>query len=238
MTTVKRKKSRRFDLDAWQEPARARQLLTRAHVVQRALAVLEKEGYDGLTMRRLAEELKVKAASLYNHVRDKDELLALLGDAICAELADPPHTGSWRTRLESMAVSTRKVLMSHRDSAQVLAATPPIGPNRLRAIEQILKVLDEAGFSAADTADAAHVLNSYVVGLVLDETLGQPATAAATKRRWEEGRRLFKSLPKERYPTLVRLADALIDASPERRFLLGVRALLDGIELRLSKKRN
>jgi TetR/AcrR family tetracycline transcriptional repressor len=188
-------------------------------------------------MRRLAEELEVKAASLYNHVQDKDELLALLGDAICAEFPDPPRTGSWRARLEAMAVNTRKILMAHRDSARILAATPPLGPNRLRAIEQTLAVLSEAGFSAADTADAAHVLNSYVVGLVLDETLGQPASAAAARRRWEEGRRLFKSLPKERYPTLVRLADALIDASPERRFLLGVRALLDGIEQRLAKKR-
>jgi TetR/AcrR family tetracycline transcriptional repressor len=119
----------------------------------------------------------------------------------------------------------------------VLAATPAVGPNRLRLIEQLLHALRNAGFSSAMVADAAFVMNSYVVGFVLDDTLGEPRDAAAAKRRREEGRRWFKSLPDTQYPTLITLADTLMDSPADRRFELGMRALLDGFELRLSKRR-
>ena len=130
----------------------------------------------------------------------------------------------------------RRVLMAHRDGARVLAATPPVGPHRLRLNEQVLRALVSAGFSPEKTADASFVMNSHVVGFVLDETLGSPRDTGSAKRMREEVRRWFKSLPKERYPTLVSLADELIDAPADRRFALGIRALLDGLELRLSRK--
>lgn len=135
-----------------------------------------------------------------------------------------------------MAQQVRRVLMAHRDGARVLAATPPVGPHRLRLIEQILHALVSGGLSPTKIADASFVLNSYVVGFVLDETLGQPTDAALAKRLREQARRWFKSLPKQQYPTLVALADELIDAPADRRFELGLRALLDGFELRLAKK--
>ena len=199
--------------------------------MKRALEVLQKEGFDGLTMRRLAERLGIKAASLYNHVRDKQELLALMADAICAEIPDVDPSRPWREQAETMALELRRVLLAHRDGARVLAESPPAGPNRFRLIEQALRALHRAGFPPAMVADATFVFNSYVVGFVLDETLGQPADAGAMKRRLEEARRWFKSLPKAQYPTLVAVADELIDSPAERRFAVGLRALLDGFEL-------
>jgi len=80
-------------------------------------------------------------------------------------------------------------------------------------------------------------MNSYVVGFVLDETLGVPRDAAAAARRREDAKRWFKSLPSKEYPTLIALADKLIDSPADRRFELGLRALLDGFELSLSQKR-
>ena len=214
-----------------------RPTVTRDQVVRRALEVLNDEGFDGLTMRRLAERLGIKAASLYNHVSDKHELLALMSDAICGEIPELDHSKPWREQAEAMAIEVRRVLMAHRDGARVLAATPPVGPHRLRLIEQVLHALVLAGFSPQRTTDAAFVMNSYVVGFVLDDTLGRPKDTTSAKRMREEGRRLFKSLPKERYPTLVSLADELIDAPADRRFALGIGALLDGLELRLSRKK-
>ncbi len=188
-------------------------------------------------MRRLAEKLGIKAASLYNHVNDKDELLALMANAICAEIPDLDDSRPWREQAERMALQVRTVLMAHRDGARVLAATPPVGPHRLRLIEQLLHALLGAGLSRARVVDAAFVMNSYVVGFVLDETLGYPADPASLKRMREEGRRWFKSLPRQQYPTLVALADDLVDAPAGRRFKLGLRALLDGLQLESSKKR-
>jgi hypothetical protein len=71
---------------------------------------------------------------------------------------------------------------------------------------------------------------------VLDETLGYPADTASVKRMREEGRRWFKSLPRQQYPTLVALADELVDAPADRRFKLGLRALLDGLQRESSRK--
>lgn len=236
MAPVKRPQQRPFGLALWAEPAPARPAVTRERIVQGALAVLEAEGFDGLTMRRLAERLGIRAPSLYNHVKDKDELLALVADAICAGIPDLDPTKPWRRQLETMARQVRHALMGHRDGARVLAATPPVGPHRIRLIEQVLQALRSAGFTPAMVADAAFVMNSYVVGFVLDETLGAPREQAAAKRRREEGRRWFKSLPPAQYPTLIGLADELIDSPADRRFELGVRALLDGFELRLANK--
>ena len=85
--------------------------------------------------------------------------------------------------------------MAYRDGARVLAATPPVGPHRLRLIEQLLHALAGAGLSRARVVDAAFVMNSYVVGFVLDETLGYPRDTVALKRMRDEGRRWFNGFP-------------------------------------------
>jgi TetR/AcrR family tetracycline transcriptional repressor len=224
------------DFAPWAEPKAARPQVTRKRIVQGALDVLEEQGFDGLTMRALADRLGIKAASLYNHINDKDELLALMADAICAAIPDLDRLRPWREQAETMARQVRRTLMAHRDGARLLAATPPVGRHRIRLIEQVLHALKGAGFSPSMIADGAFVMNSYVVGFVLDETLGVPRDAAAAARRREEAKRWFKSLPPKEYPTLIALADKLIDSPADGRFELGLRALLDGFELSLSKK--
>jgi TetR/AcrR family transcriptional regulator, tetracycline repressor protein len=177
-------------------------------------------------MRRLAERVGVKAASLYNHVRDKDELLTLVADAICAEVVAPDPAAELRTQLETYGRRFRDVLLAHRDAARVLAATPPLGDHRLRLIEQVLDLLCRLGLDDATAAAAAAVVNSYVVGFVLDETLPAAAGDAAAIERVRTD---FKSLPRGRFPRLVALADHLVDTPPGKRFELGLALLLDGL---------
>jgi TetR/AcrR family tetracycline transcriptional repressor len=238
MGSLSQTKQRRVNrLGAWSKPVPARPRVTLEEVVRRALDILDEDGIDGLTMRRLAERMKIKAASLYNHVSGKDELLTLVADEICGELTEINHGTNWRTQLKTVAIEFRRVLISHRDGARVLAATAPIGPNRLQIIERILSALVRAGFSAEEAIDASWVHNSYVVGFVLDEMLGRPSDTASFTRILEKEKRWLKSLPNEQYPTLVSLADQLVNAPPDRRFEFGLSALLDGFELRLAKKR-
>jgi TetR/AcrR family transcriptional regulator, tetracycline repressor protein len=208
----------------------ARGQLTREHIVTSALRVLDEEGFDGVTMRRLADELGVKAASLYNHVRDKDELLALMADSISAELPTFDHTKPWREQAEGLAKGIRRVLKKHRDGARVMAATPPVGPNRLRAIEQLLDAITKAGFPRSTIPDIAFLTSSFIIGFVLDETMGQPSDGASARRRQQDARRWMKSLPAAEFPNLVSLADELVGSEADRRFELGIRALLDGFD--------
>jgi AcrR family transcriptional regulator len=154
----------------------SRGALDRERLVRVALDLLDEVGLDDLSMRRLAERLGVTAAALYWHVRDKNELLGLLADAISAEMPLPDPSRPWRAELEALARGARRVALAHRDAARILVATLPTGPHRLRAIDAMLGLLTRAGCAPADAADAAYVLNVYGIGFMLDEALGpQPA---------------------------------------------------------------
>ena len=123
------------------------------------LEVLDEAGIDGLTMRNVAARLGVQSASLYWHVRDKDELLALIADAICAEIEPPTSDQPWIDQLVAMAWEYRRVLLAHRDAALVLANTPPVGPNRLGLAERMLTVLVQIGDRARRRRQGGHAVH-------------------------------------------------------------------------------
>jgi AcrR family transcriptional regulator len=211
-----------------------RRVLDQAQVVRAAIALLDQAGLDNLTMRGLAAELGVKAASLYRHVRNKEELLQLLGDEISGEIAFPRSAGSWRDQLTEMAWNVRRGLLAHRDAARVLASTPPAGPRRLRHVEAVLRALRSAGLSDRAAARAAYHLNNFVTEFAADEARFA-AYAAAVPRSGRrkilaEARQQFKALPKDEYPTIVALADALTEDAQDELFQFGIDAWLDGIE--------
>src|SRR5215467_9533486 len=91
-------------------PGRKRRTLDQAQVVHAALELLDEVGMDELTMRRLAERLDVKAASLYRHVRNKDELLVLLADEIAGEIPLIEPRGTWKEQLVESAHNVRRGL--------------------------------------------------------------------------------------------------------------------------------
>ena len=223
------------------ERRRKRRTLDQARVVQAALELLDEVGLDELTMRRLAEQLGVKAASLYRHVRNKDELLALLGDEISAEIPLPRTTGSWRDQLTESAWNVRRGLLAHRDGARVLASTPPAGPRRLRHIEAVLRILREAGLNDRDAARAAYHLNNVVTEFAADEGRFASFTAAGpglTRRKvLAEMRRQFKSLPRDQYPTIVALADQLTDGDQDALFQFGIDLCLRSVEALATHKK-
>lgn len=227
----------RWDIAAWAETTPSRPAVTREQIVRLALVLLDEAGYDGLTMRRLAERLGVQAASLYNHVLNKGQLLALIADAICAEVPDITPGNDWRSDLESVASGYRRALQTHRDGARVLAATPPFGPQRLRLMEQVVDVICRAGFADEDAVNATFVINTYVVGFVLDESLGLPDGDNSDAEARAQGERGFRSLPSSRYPRLVALSHLLFQPSSDRRFAFGLTALLDGFERQLARGR-
>jgi len=217
---------------------RKRQPLDQAQVVRAALVLLDEVGLDELTMRRLAETLGVKAAALYRHVRSKDELLALLGDEISAEIPFVSATGSWQSQLSEMAWNVRRGLLAHRDGPRVLANTPPVGPRRLRHIEEVLRVLRAGGLSERDAAHAAHHLNNFVTEFAADEarlTAFAGSRGSTRRKMLGEARRQFKSLPVQDYPTIVALADHLTEDDQDGLFQFGIDMFLRGLRA-LSKR--
>jgi len=219
---------------------RKRQPLDRAQIVRAALALLDEVGLDDLTMRRLAEKLGVKAASLYRHVRHKEELLVLLADEISGEIPVVEPRGSWKEQLVEMARNVRRGLLAHRDGARLLASTAPSGPQRLRHIEAVLRTLRSAGLSGGDAARAAYHMNNLVTEFVADEgRFAQQAEAMGTTRRkmLGEARRYFSALPKDEFPNVVELAADLADDDADGLFQFGVQVWLRAIE-QLSRGRS
>ncbi|MGZ9933520.1 TetR/AcrR family transcriptional regulator [Streptomyces sp. NC-S4] len=206
--------------------------LTRRTLVRAALRVLEREGINGLSMRKVAAELGVKAASLYWHVRNKEELLDLLTDELMADAEAPPREGDWREQLREYCVRYRRHLLGKRDAAKVVAGRLAPGPYLLRLMEDQLGRLREAGFSDADAAMISYLLGAFVQGFVLQEQGPVSASEAMGASRREAvtavGEQL-RRLPQDSFPVLVALADDLTDPSMEDRFAFGLERLLDGL---------
>ncbi len=211
--------------------------LDQRQIAQAALGLLDEAGFEGLTMRNLAKKLGIKAASLYWHVRGKQDLLSLLADEICAPMREPDRTLPWLNQLEVLSNEYRRVLLAHRDAARVLASSgAPTGPNRLRLTEIVLRTLLDAGFGHKDTVYAGLLLNDYVVMFVSEETQYPNAEAesgsedsSSSLRNW------FEALPPNDYPSLVTLAGHLIDSDADERFRFGIEILRNGLETRLAR---
>jgi AcrR family transcriptional regulator len=214
---------------------KAEPALDQRQIVQAALDLLDEAGFDGLTMRSLAQKLGVKAASLYWHVHDKQELLGLLAEEICAPMREPERALPWLDQLEAFANEYRRVLLAHRDGARVLAGSgAPSGPNRLRLTEIILHTLLDTGFSHKDAAFAGFLMNDYVTTFVLEETRdASDETASTTNDSLAGVRNWIEGLPPNDYPSVVALADYLTESNADERFKFGLEILRKGLETRL-----
>ncbi len=203
-----------------------RQPLTRDAIVDAALTVLDRDGLSGLSMRKLAQELDVGAASLYWHVRDKEELLGLLLDRIVGEArVVDPDPDNWREQVKELARENRRLLQSHRDAAQISLGRIPIGPHSMPVLERNLAVLMAAGLPPRVIALAADMFALFVGGFAFEESMdnAQPADTG-------ELAEYFRSLPADDFPTLVALADQLVEGDRDERFEFAVELLVRGLE--------
>ncbi len=204
-------------------------------IIRAALGLLDEVGFDGLTMRSLADKLGVKAASLYWHFRNKQDLLGLMADELCAPMHAPERNLPWQVRLRALGSEYRHVLLGHRDAARVLAACgPPSGANILRLTEILLRTLLDAGFDLKDAANAGSLINDYVIMFVLEETRNlnaQDQVPRANTSSW------FANLPPDQDPSLVALASLRTGSDADERFQFGTEVLIKGLEARLAKSR-
>jgi AcrR family transcriptional regulator len=200
--------------------------LTRELIVDAALALLERDGLQGLSMRRLAQELGSGAASLYWHVGDKEELLGLLLDRIVGEQPVPePDPKHWQGTVKELARATRRHLARRRDAAQLSLGRVPTGPNSLPVLERNLAVLAASGLPPQVIAYAADMFALYVGAFAYEESLSHEGQATP-----EQIGEYFRSLPPEQFPTLTRYADELVAGDLDERFEFAIELLIRGLE--------
>jgi AcrR family transcriptional regulator len=212
-----------------QEPAAGpRTPLNRDRVLRAAIALADETGIDALTMRRLGGRLGVEAMSLYNHVANKEDLLAGMADTILSEVELPAEDVDWKTVMRRRAVSVREMLVRHPWAAVLIGALPHPGPATLRYIDSVLGSLRNAGFTADMASRAFWVLDSYVYGFARQQSNVQLQLAADPTSP-----QATRELPPETYPHLVEAAVSFASGpgwNIEFEFEFGLGMILNGLE--------
>lgn len=214
--------------------ARGEPPLTRERIVTAAVALLDEEGIDRLTMRRLADRLAVVAPSLYWHVDTKDDVIDLAVDAIFGEARagtarDAARGADWRADVAAVLGTWRAVLLRHPWAAAVPARRrPSIGPNFLASMEALQATLVRAGFTGRDLLAATWALHNHVLG----SASTQVALDVTEEERHAAQERVRAD--RDRYPTLA-ASDYLRDDDWNGTFAAGLDFLLDGLQARLGR---
>jgi TetR/AcrR family tetracycline transcriptional repressor len=198
-------------------------------VLDGAMVVLEEEGLDGLTMRRVATHLGVQAGALYWHFANKSALLDAMADRVVAGVGDPLPPGPWDEALVAFAQRLRAALLSHRDGARVMAGTYVTGPNTLMTGRTSVELLLGAGFPAPRAASATIALGHYVIGHTIEEQAQAELVASGA---WAAKR---ESAAEQIDADDTGAIEMLFDADPAERFAFGLGTFVDGLRVQLGR---
>jgi AcrR family transcriptional regulator len=203
--------------------------LSRPRIVRAALNLVDEKGLAALTMRALATELEVSPMALYNHVRDKDELVDLMVDLMLAEVDTSVIEGDWLTQLRSLVRSYHRALAAHHELARVYSVRVRIGPHGLLVMERTVALLLEAGFSPAEASDAFFVLFIYTAGF---QQIGDIVPRRDSATREETG--YYPPLPPQQIPAITAVSPHLNGPHRPGRFDYGLELLLAGLEIKIA----
>ena len=225
---------------------------TREQIAQAALRIADTEGFEAVSMRRIAGALRAGTMTLYHYVRDKGELLSLMDDAVMGEVLVPDDelSADWREALTAIAVRTRATFARHPWALEGLRGAEG-GPNGVRHFEQSLAAVAGTGLDDRGKLDLIGLVDEYVIGYVTRETAQRAAmpsggVAELLEQLPDSMFAWFDSLLRSgEFPHIAALvggrgardAVALFASilGDEERFERGLATLLDGVAQRLPR---
>lgn len=204
--------------------------LHKAQIVQTALEVLDRDGLDGVTLRRLAQELDVKAASIYWHIPNKSSLLDEMANTILVEhFGDLDVTNDrrdWAEWLATLAHELRAAMLKRREGARVVAgAHPDVAVMLVTLWDLTVRVLHNAGFSANQAVTAMLTVVNFTFGSVIEEQASPPYGQ-------KPGQRDVMAVMGD-FPVLA-AASTVWEGSNDTMFATGVRILIRGVRAELA----
>ena len=216
-----------------QTPDAERSRLSKKTVVDRGLALADARGLDGLTIRRLAQDLHVTPMALYWHFRSKEELLVALADQVWSEIdTDINPAQPWSRQLQGLLESLLRVLRNHPCASQLLMETEKQSESFLQLTETTLGVLRDAGFDPRHAAEVARSALFTGQMLVMSEPGTKPGmTSEQIAEHLRRDRVRLAMLPANRYPRIVECADALTACDdPEFHYQFGIDLFIAGVK--------
>jgi AcrR family transcriptional regulator len=223
---------------------KSRQPLSRDVIVDVALRIVDHEGIDGLSMRRVAQEFDTGPSSLYAHVANKEELLDLMVDKVTGEVPVPePDPAHWQEQVKQMARDSLRVMAAHADLARATMANIPVGPNALRVSEGMLAIMIAGGLPPRVAAWALDRIFMYVSADAFEGALYGVKARASGKNEQEfaeeffgQLREYFANLPPDRFPTISKHAETIVSGDGDERFEFGLDMLVDGLTPYVGKR--
>ncbi|MEM9092485.1 MAG: TetR/AcrR family transcriptional regulator C-terminal domain-containing protein [Cyanobacteria bacterium P01_F01_bin.53] len=208
--------------------AKPRTPLSRERVLEHALKLADESGLEALSMRKLADGLGVKAMSLYNHVKNKDDIIDGMVDRVVSEIEVPEIGGDWKVAMRRRANSAHSVLLCHPWATMEMASRVNIGPAMLCYINATLGCLREAGFSFEMADHAWNAMDSHIYGFTL-QALNFPFEAEEYSAVAKE---YLALIPADKYPYLNGLTHHVIDGSYDgiHDFAFGFELILNGLD--------
>ncbi|TGL45661.1 TetR/AcrR family transcriptional regulator [Leptospira perdikensis] len=146
-----------------------RQTLSKELVLESAIRLADEFGLEELSMRHLASSLGVEAMSLYNHVKNKDEVLDGIVDLVISKIALPRIGGDWKKEMKKRAKSAREVLIRHPWATFLVVSRMNVGVAMLTYFDATLGCLHSAGFSLQTADHIINTIDSHTYGFILQE---------------------------------------------------------------------
>lgn len=214
------------------EPSGTRAPLSRDDIVRAAIGILDREGLEKLSMRRMATELGTAATSaLYWRVANKNDLLELAVDTVLGVALIATDDGDWRDQLTTLAHAAYEVLAAHPWAPQLLASHAGLGPNYQAYAERILLILKSAGFKGVYLDAAVSAVFHYVIGAAVTDAAWTATVrrSGLTDQDWASGAGDQLGVGAA---TLTAYLSSEDRSGPQARFTTGLRAILIGLRPR------
>lgn len=210
--------------------ARTRERLTRDRVVEAAISIMDQEGLDAVTMRRVAREVGVEAMSLYNHVRDKDDLLDGVRLHLFREFSFPDLDGSDPFEDgRKVAHAWRDLMTTHPNLLELMAEARglPSTVEAYRPMEFALAAIRRMGVPDDEVVQVFHTFGGYIQGFaMMERQLGFDKHSEAGLRE------LSTSIEPSEFPCLIAAIPYMMDCDLDRQFDLGLDLMLSGLRVR------
>lgn len=207
---------------------KARANLTKELIVEAAIELADQNGIDALSMRSLATRLDVKAMSLYNHIKNKQQLIDEMIESIIAKFFVSYKDMDWKEAMEERAVSMHQTLMAHQWAAEVILPSLQTGPHTLTFIDKTLGCLETAGIPLALADWAMNLMDSYIYGFTIQE-LTFPIDQSEYR---QSAATYLPFIDKTVYPSMHGLTTLVAEGNYDGKqdFGFGLGIILDGIE--------
>ena len=206
-----------------------RQRLSRERIVAAALKIMDAEGLEAVSMRRVAHELGVEAMSLYHHVEDKEDILDGICELVMSEFRFPEPSDDWEQVAREGARAWRDIMRSHPSCMRLFAERrkPVTRPEALRPMEFALGVIRSAGLSERDTVLAFRAFGGYIQGSIMTEI--RPIVGEAPAGNGHAHAEMAAALAPEEFPYLIEAFPFFDECDPDEQFEFGLDLMLEGI---------